>query len=326
MLPCSSSTPAPAASASSGWGSIAGIDRFTGSILYDEKIGGTIHLALGQSYPETGGMNQSALHWDLIVDTRTDGQSLPTAAWSCRTDSGWWASSTPFSRRRRIEDAIVPRNEKPWAAWPQAGSQPAWHSSAASVAFASLGASFNAMRPCAIASSSSSTGSTLPTKQAQDAAQASLIKLGPKILTLLPDAATAKTPERKQRLEKIRATLKDMEPDITTTATKVTIQAKGIRLSEALQQLQKQSGNAITDLRDQLGADVTNPAIDLDIKDKGFFEALDTITRLAEVTTTYATGDGTIGIMAGASDGSTTRHARSQESRADGAVHRPVPH
>ena len=32
-----------------------GIDRFTGSILYDEKIGGTVHLALGQSYPETGG-------------------------------------------------------------------------------------------------------------------------------------------------------------------------------------------------------------------------------------------------------------------------------
>ena len=47
-----------------------GIDRFTGSILYDEKIGGTVHLALGQSYPETGGVNESALHWDLIVDTR----------------------------------------------------------------------------------------------------------------------------------------------------------------------------------------------------------------------------------------------------------------
>jgi aminopeptidase len=51
-----------------------GIDRFTGSILFDEKIGGTVHLALGQSYPETGGVNQSALHWDLIVDTRTDGR------------------------------------------------------------------------------------------------------------------------------------------------------------------------------------------------------------------------------------------------------------
>ena len=138
------------------------------------------------------------------------------------------------------------------------------------------------------------------TKESQDAAQASLIKLGPKILPLLPDAATAKTPERKQRLEKVRAKLKEMEPDVTTAATKITIKSKGIRLSEALQQLQKQSGNAISDMREQLGADVTNPAIDLDIENKNFFEALDLITRLGEVTTTYATGDGTIGIMAGA--------------------------
>ena len=57
-----------------GLGLNPGIDRFTGSILYDEKIGGTVHLALGQSYPETGGLNQSALHWDLIVDTRAGGR------------------------------------------------------------------------------------------------------------------------------------------------------------------------------------------------------------------------------------------------------------
>jgi aminopeptidase len=50
------------------------IDRFTGTILFDEKIGGTVHLALGQSYLETGGVNASALHWDLIVDTRTRGR------------------------------------------------------------------------------------------------------------------------------------------------------------------------------------------------------------------------------------------------------------
>ena len=57
-----------------GLGLNGGIDRFTGSILYDEKIGGTVHLALGQSYPETGGLNTSTLHWDLIVDTRTQGR------------------------------------------------------------------------------------------------------------------------------------------------------------------------------------------------------------------------------------------------------------
>ena len=155
-----------------------------------------------------------------------------------------------------------------------------------------------------------------PNKEAQDAAQASLIKLGPKILDLLPDAAAAKTPERKRRLEKVRATLKDMQPDLSTAATKITIKAKSIRLSEALQQLQKQSGNALTDMREQLGAEVTNPAVDLDIEGKTFFEALDEIARLAQVTTTYATGDGTIGIMAGGSmDAAPGRPLRNRPSQ-----------
>ena len=57
-----------------GLGLNPGIDRFTGSILYDEKIGGTVHVALGRSYPETGGTNESALHWDLIIDTRQGGR------------------------------------------------------------------------------------------------------------------------------------------------------------------------------------------------------------------------------------------------------------
>jgi aminopeptidase len=42
--------------------------------LSDEKIGGTVHLALGRSYPETGGKNVSALHWDLICDLRQGGR------------------------------------------------------------------------------------------------------------------------------------------------------------------------------------------------------------------------------------------------------------
>lgn len=53
-----------------GIGTNYGIDRFIKSILYDEKIGGTIHLALGNAYPETGGRNASALHWDMICDLR----------------------------------------------------------------------------------------------------------------------------------------------------------------------------------------------------------------------------------------------------------------
>jgi aminopeptidase len=47
------------------------VQEFTGHTLYDEKIGGTVHLALGMSYPESGGVNQSALHWDLVCDLRS---------------------------------------------------------------------------------------------------------------------------------------------------------------------------------------------------------------------------------------------------------------
>jgi aminopeptidase len=45
----------------------------TRSTLFDEKIGGTVHLALGRSYPETGGNNDSAIHWDMICDLRSGG-------------------------------------------------------------------------------------------------------------------------------------------------------------------------------------------------------------------------------------------------------------
>jgi aminopeptidase len=50
------------------------IDRFTRDILFDEKIGGTIHLALGASFKKVGGLNDSGLHWDMICDLRADGE------------------------------------------------------------------------------------------------------------------------------------------------------------------------------------------------------------------------------------------------------------
>jgi aminopeptidase len=48
------------------------IDRFIGHILFDEKIGGTFHMALGAGYPETGSLNKSIIHWDMICDLRQD--------------------------------------------------------------------------------------------------------------------------------------------------------------------------------------------------------------------------------------------------------------
>ena len=51
-----------------------GIRRFTRSILFDEKIGGSVHMAVGRSIPESGGVNESGIHWDMIKDMRKGGE------------------------------------------------------------------------------------------------------------------------------------------------------------------------------------------------------------------------------------------------------------
>lgn len=50
------------------------ITLFSQDILLDEKIGGTVHIALGRAYPRVGGVNQSAIHWDIVKDTRQEGE------------------------------------------------------------------------------------------------------------------------------------------------------------------------------------------------------------------------------------------------------------
>ena len=56
-----------------GVGTNYGISRYCYDLLFDEKIGGTVHIALGRAYPECGGVNQSAFHWDLVKDLREEG-------------------------------------------------------------------------------------------------------------------------------------------------------------------------------------------------------------------------------------------------------------
>ena len=55
-------------------GTNTNVTRVTGDILLDEKIGGSIHIAFGASYPETGGKNESGLHWDIIKNMKNGGQ------------------------------------------------------------------------------------------------------------------------------------------------------------------------------------------------------------------------------------------------------------
>lgn len=56
------------------FGTNYGIQRFTKNTLFDEKIGGTMHMALGRAYPETGGTNESAIHTDIVCDLRQGGE------------------------------------------------------------------------------------------------------------------------------------------------------------------------------------------------------------------------------------------------------------
>lgn len=55
-------------------GTNEGITRFTRQILFDEKIGGSFHMAVGAGYPDTGSKNESAIHWDMICDLRDGGE------------------------------------------------------------------------------------------------------------------------------------------------------------------------------------------------------------------------------------------------------------
>jgi aminopeptidase len=53
-----------------------GVQQFTGNTLFDEKIGGTIHMALGKSIEESGGVNQSAIHWDMVHGMQDGGEII----------------------------------------------------------------------------------------------------------------------------------------------------------------------------------------------------------------------------------------------------------
>jgi len=138
-----------------------------------------------------------------------------------------------------------------------------------------------------------------PKLETSKAAEEGLIKLGPRALPLLPDSSKGGGAEREKRLGRVREALRAAADKTNLGASKVTIRGKGLRLSEVLQQLQAQSENVITDLREQEGGESSNPALDLELVDVPFFEALDRVAAKAEVTPNFYTGDGTIGLMPG---------------------------
>lgn len=138
-----------------------------------------------------------------------------------------------------------------------------------------------------------------PEPRVRETAADALLKLGPRILSLLPDSIGAEDSPQGKELNRVRSALREMEEQSLVQPSKISIQASGIRLSEAIRQIERQSGNPITDLREQLGDEVRNPSFDLNLQGVTFFEALDAVSRLGDVSYTAFTGDGSIGIIGG---------------------------
>ncbi|QDV33358.1 hypothetical protein [Tautonia plasticadhaerens] len=137
----------------------------------------------------------------------------------------------------------------------------------------------------------------------RDQAEEALVKLGARILPLLPEADEDSGDDLRERLSRIRASLEGGASEKNLGASLVTIVGEGIRLSEVLQELQRQSGNRISDLRELYGQDATNPALDLQLEEMPFLEALDRVAAQAGLTTAFFTGDETIGLLAGGAMG-----------------------
>ena len=72
-----------------GIGCNPGITRYMKNTLFDEKMDGTVHLALGNSYTDIGGVNQSAIHWDLVKDLRLPGSRIELDGVVVQSEGAW---------------------------------------------------------------------------------------------------------------------------------------------------------------------------------------------------------------------------------------------
>lgn len=135
----------------------------------------------------------------------------------------------------------------------------------------------------------------------RDKAEKALIDLGARALPLLPEPGKGMADDQKARLGRVREALAESQDALKVEASKVTIRGKGIRLTEAIKALQAQTGNRVVDQRELNGDEATNPALDLDLADRPFFEALDIIAKQARLTPTFYTLDTSVGLLGGGS-------------------------
>ena len=117
----------------------------------------------------------------------------------------------------------------------------------------------------------------------RESAEKELVALGPDVLPLLPAVSTRTPAEVRNRILRVRAALMQLAIESTTKPAHVTL-AGEMKLSEALAQISQQTGNQFVDYRERFGQEPTDPTVKIDIADKPFWEALDTVLDAAGMT------------------------------------------
>ena len=114
-------------------------------------------------------------------------------------------------------------------------------------------------------------------KATRDAAEQKLVAKGPQVLELLPAVKESTPAEVKERLDRIRHQLQHMAAESATRASLITLQSPGMKLSQILAAIQKQSGNQIIDTRRQHGQPADDPELKVNFDKVPFWKALDEI-------------------------------------------------
>jgi len=130
-----------------------------------------------------------------------------------------------------------------------------------------------------------------------ESAQQALIKLGPRVLPLLPAEGSSGSDEAvAKRLQAIRSAL-ESSGNRSPSASKVTLRGESMRLTDVMKALQQQTGNTLIDLREQSGQVATNPSVSLDFEDRPFFQALDEVAAKAGLTLNFYNAEGAIAYL-----------------------------
>lgn len=143
----------------------------------------------------------------------------------------------------------------------------------------------------------------------RESAEKELMGLGPAIVDLLPPVTRQMPAEVKERLARVRRALESSAAELSLAPTRVTLKGP-LKLSEALAAIEKQTGNRLVDYREEFNQQRREFTIEGEIRDKPFWEALDTVLDQAELTTYAFSGEHAAAAIVARGEGETARAKR----------------